>query len=130
MGDLGQLIMASGEEESFASYSGMGYVSTVKGIPLAPLLVLSAIAVFGGFLGALMFGPIGLLVPFVCGLALLAIKVMCETDNKAMEIHTLAFKAWVFRLKKVSIILTVSPNKVESQHEHFFRRLKKIRRTH
>lgn len=59
----------------------------------------------------------------------MALKVICENDNKAMERVKWSWKATVMRFQKVSKILTVSPNKLGTKNEYFFRRLKKIHRT-
>lgn len=117
------------EEPTFAAYKGLGYVSMFYGVPLGPVLVLSAIGVFGGFLFCQLLGAWGLICPAICGIALLVLKVMCETDNKAMERAKWSFKSWWLRLRLTSKIITVSPNKVGSKHERFRRQLKKIHRS-
>lgn len=116
------------EEPVFVSYKGLGYVSMFYGVPLNAVLILFTAGVAGGFILGFSFGAIGFLWVLLCAFALLCIKVLCETDNKAMERTRWIFKAWKLRLSKTSTVLTVSPNKTGSQNEHFFRRLKKIHR--
>ncbi|WP_420170706.1 hypothetical protein ACN99C_26820 (plasmid) [Pseudomonas alloputida] len=122
--------MSQGKEElTFSSFKGLGYVSMFYGMPLMPVLVLSAAGVFGAFVLCHFFGAWGLIWPAVCGMALLVLKVICETDNKAMERARWTFKSWWLRLKLASKIVNVSPNKAGSKDERFFRRLKKIHRS-
>jgi type IV secretion system protein VirB3 len=122
--------MAAGKEEpTFASFKGLGYVSMFMGVPLGPLLILFGAGVFGAFLFGMMFGWPGMIWPLLCAAMLMFLKILCETDNKALERGRWVFKAWRLRLKVVSPILTVSPNKPGTKNEHFFRRLKKIHRT-
>lgn len=117
------------EEPVFVSYKGMGYVSMFFGVPLSAVLIMSGAALVGSFVFMLMFGAIGLIWPVLCAFVLLCIKELCATDNKALERTRWIFKAWRLRLSKVSTVLTVSPNKIGSQNEHIFRRLKKIHRS-
>jgi hypothetical protein len=117
------------EEPTFAAYKGYGYVSMFYGVPLGPVLVLSAIGVFGGFIFCHFLGGWGLICPALCGAVLLILKVMCEIDNKAMERAKWKLKSWWLRLRLASKIITVSPNKVGSKHERFCRQLKKIYRS-
>ncbi|HBP6080717.1 TPA: hypothetical protein ONA81_005500 [Pseudomonas aeruginosa] len=122
--------MAEGKEEpTFASFKGLGYVSMFMGVPLGPLLILFGIGVFGGLILFLTVGAWGLLCPVLCGAVLMFLKVLCETDNKAMEHAKWSWKAWFWRLRRGSSILIVSPNQPGSKNEHFFARLKKIHRT-
>jgi len=122
--------MSAGKEEpTFASFKGLGYVSMFMGVPLGPLLILFGTGVFGAFVFGMIFGWPGLIIPVVCGALLMFLKILCETDNKAMERAQWSFKAWKMRASKTSTILTVSPSKKGARHEHFFRRLKKIHRT-
>ncbi|MGG5276284.1 hypothetical protein [Pseudomonas syringae pv. coryli] len=122
--------MAEGKEEpTFATFKGLGYVSMVGGVPLFPLLLLFGIGVFGGLVLFLTVGLWGILCPIVAGIALMFLRVMCESDNKAMERAKWAMKAWRWRLKRRSSVLIVSPNQSRSKNEHFFARLKKIYRT-
>lgn len=117
-------------EETFASFKGLGYVSMVRGVPLGPLLILFAAAVAGGWLlAALVSGLLAILWVLICAACLLGLKVVCESDNKAMERATWDFRAWKLRLRKSSIVLTVSPNKARTEYERFFRQLKKIHRS-
>lgn len=117
------------EEPVFSSFKGMGYVSMFYGVPLSAVLIVFGAGVFGGFVFVFSFGAIGLLWPVACAGILMFIKILCETDNKAMERTRWLLKAWRLRFSKVSTILTVSPNKPGSKNEHFFRRLKKIYRS-
>lgn len=117
------------EEETFASFKGLGYVSMFMGVPLMGLLILVAIGISGGFLFCMIFGWPGLLCPALCVAALLALKVMCETDNKAMERLKWQARSWKMRFSKQSAVLTVSPNKSGNENEFVQRRLKKIYRT-
>ena len=117
------------EEPTFAGFKGLGYVSMWMGIPLGPLLILSAAGLLGAFLFCLIFGAWGLIWPFMCAIAIMALKVICENDNKAMERVKWSWKATVLRFQKVSKVLTVSPNKSGTKNEHFLRRLKKIHRS-
>jgi len=116
------------EEPTFASFKGLGYVSMVKGVPLWPLLSLFGAGLIGTVLLWLLVGVAALLWAFLCAGVLLAIKVQCETDNKAMERARWTFKAWILRFKKASTVLTVSPNKTGSKYERFCKQLKKIYR--
>jgi len=117
------------EEPTFASFKGMGYVSMVKGVPLYPLLILCAAGIIGTFLFVFLFGVAGFLWAFLCAGALLSLKTMCESDNKAMERARWTFKALMLRFKKSSAVLTVSPNKTGSKHERFRKKLKQIHRS-
>ena len=117
------------EEPTFASFKGLGYVSMVKGVPLYPLLILCAAGIIGTFLLVYLFGVAGFLWAFLCGGALLSLKTMCESDNKAMERARLVFKAWMLRFKKSSKVLTVSPNKKRSKYQRFVKTLTQILRS-
>lgn len=117
------------KEDSFATFKGLGYVSMVRGVPLGPLLILFMLGVLGGMGLAFIIGWFALIWAFFCAGCILFLKVLCETDNKAMERAQWSFRAWKLRLSKVSTVLTVSPNKLGTKNEHFFERLKKIHRT-
>ena len=121
--------MAAKDEETYATYKGLGYVSMFMGVPLMALLILFAIGIAGGFLFCMMFGWLGLLCPAICGVALLFLKVLCETDNKAVERMKWQLRSWKMRLSKASTILTVSPNKTGNRNELLQRSLKKIYRS-
>lgn len=117
------------EEPTFASFKGLGYVSMVKGVPLWPLLIFFALGLFGTFFLWLLIGLVALLWAFFCAGALMALKIMCETDNKAMERVEWMLKGQLLRFKKSSMVLTVSPNKTGSKYERFCKQLKKIYRS-
>jgi type IV secretion system protein VirB3 len=117
------------EERTFASFKGLGYVSMWRGVPLGPLLVLFAVGVFGAFVFCGLFGWWGAIVPFVCAVGILILKVVCETDNKALERVKWIWISMVMRFRKASKILTVSPNKTGSKNEYLRRRLKQIHRS-
>lgn len=130
LGAFGVADMKEGKEElPYAAFKGFGYNSMYMGVPLGPLLILFGAAVVGSFILAFLVGFFALLWPIICGLILMFLKVLCETDNKAMEVARLKFKAWMLRLRKGSRVLTVSPNQPGSKHDHFFTSLKKIHRT-
>lgn len=127
--DLGQLIMSEGKEEPvFASYKGLGYVSMFMGVPLTPLLIISGAALFGAFVIGFFFGWPAIIWVVFCGLLVFALKILCETDNKAMERFEWSIRALRLRFSKASVILTVSPNKTGSKYERVLSRLKKIHR--
>lgn len=115
-------------EPTFASFKGLGYVSMVKGVPLWPLLSLFGAGLVGTVALWPFIGIAALVWPLLCASILLALRVLCETDNKAMERARWTFKAWALRFKKTSTVLTVSPNKSGSKHERFCKQLKKIHR--
>ncbi|WP_062059611.1 hypothetical protein [Cellvibrio sp. OA-2007] len=117
------------EEVTFASFKGLGYVSMVKGVPLFPLLILCFLGIAGTFLLVFLVGVAGLLWLFLCAGALLGLKTVCESDNKAMERARWNIKALLLRFKKSSTVLTVSPNKIGSKHERFRKKLTKIHRS-
>jgi hypothetical protein len=117
------------EEESFATYKGMGVVPMIRGIPLFALLGGAAIAIVTGVFGCMKFGPIGLIGPFLVGVTLFALKIICENDNKAIERLKWRYKAWKLRASKVSLILNVNAAAPGAKHEHFFRYLKKVYRS-
>lgn len=121
--------MKEGEEEPvFSTFKGLGYVSMIAGVPLTPLLILGATAALGGLILFALVDAWGLLLPVFCGIIYMGLRILCETDNKAMERAKWSFKAVKWRFRYGSKILTVSPNLRRSKHEHFFSRLKKIRR--
>lgn len=117
------------EEITFASFKGLGYVSMVKGVPLFPLLILCFLGIAGTFLLMFIFGLPGILWLFLCAAALLGMKTVCESDNKAMERAHWAIKAIALRFRKKSSILIISPNKIGSKHERFRKKLTKIHRS-
>ncbi|VVN22297.1 hypothetical protein PS623_04353 [Pseudomonas fluorescens] len=122
--------MAEGKEEPvYATYKGLGYVSMFMGVPLYPLLILFGVGTMGGLILLLTVGAWGLLCPLLCGAILMFLKVLCESDNKAMERAKWSWKSWQLRLRHGSKILVVSPNKSRSKDEHVRTCLKKIHRT-
>ena len=121
--------MAEGKEEPvFATYKGLGYVSMFMGVPLGPLLIISGAALVGAFVIGFFFGWPALIWVMLCALILFSLKILCETDNKAMERFEWSIKAIRLRFMKASLILTVSPNKPGSKYERVLSRLKKIHR--
>lgn len=119
--------MEKGQEETtYATFKGLGYNSMWWGVPLGPLLFLFGTGALLGLILVMMFGAWGLIAPMVSMVIILALKVICETDNKAMERTALSLKAWRLRARYGSTVLTVSPNQTSSKHENFLARFKEI----
>ncbi|MBI6621564.1 VirB3 family type IV secretion system protein [Pseudomonas corrugata] len=117
------------EEDEYVTFKGLGTISMFMGVPLLPALALASIGLITGFAGCMLFGPIGLVCPALCGLAIFALKIMCEADNKALEVAKWKLKGWHLRFVKVTTTLTVSPSAVGKKNEHILRYFKKIYRS-
>lgn len=123
------LTMSADFEDGYRTFKGMGTTAMVQGIPLIPGLCLFAFGLVTGFIGCIAFGLMGLIGPALSILALVALKFICETDNKALEAAKWKAKAWILRLKKVSTVLTVSASAMGSRYAHLLRHLKQIHRS-
>lgn len=117
------------EEDTYTTFKGMGVVAMVKGVPLLPGLAIASVGVLTGFIGCIAFGPIGLVGPALCALAIFGLKVICENDNKALEVAKWKIKGALLRFKQVTTVLTVSASAIGSKHAHILRHLKKIHRS-
>jgi type IV secretion system protein VirB3 len=114
------------EEPTFSTVKGLGYVSMFMGIPLGILLIFLTIGIISGFILYILIGTWGLLSPLSCFIIILFIRILCETDNKALEILKWKTKGYLWRIHYKSMILIISPNKQKSKNDNFFTCLKKI----
>ncbi len=74
------------EKAFYASYGGLGRVALMWGVPLFPFLAICFLSIFSAVGGMLCFGIVkGLIFPCVCVLVLLALKVVCEGDDRAID---------------------------------------------
>lgn len=92
-----------GEEKEitmYATYNGLNRPAMFKGIPLMPLLVLAFVGVFGTLLFAFIFGPKGLVFTAIIFLIGFVLKLICENDPRALEVHKMELKGAFINIRQ------------------------------
>ena len=85
------------EYRKFSSYNGLDRVVMIFGVPLIPAVIVFMIVMFGALIASKIIGLIGFA---FLGLGLrvfLFLRLICETDDKALNILALEM---LFRLKR------------------------------
>lgn len=80
------------EVVGYATYNGLNRPAMFKGIPLMPLLILAGIGVMGTFPLCFFFGAKGLIFTAIIALIVFVLKLICEHDPRAMEVHKMEMK--------------------------------------
>jgi type IV secretion system protein VirB3 len=82
------------EPEKYISYNGLGRSPVLWGIPYMWFLFIGAGSMLGGMLCGAKFGPLGWLFAMLSIPVLLFIKMISETDDRAVNILLIEMK-WV-----------------------------------
>lgn len=87
------------EYREFSSYNGLDRVAMFMGVPLLPAVALLTLSVAIMFLGLYFFGMVGFLFALLLLPAALFLRVISETDDRALNMLALEMK---FRSKRVA----------------------------
>lgn len=96
--------MAEGQQpdkpQEYMSFNGLGRKAMIPvlGIPYMAALALSCIFMLGGVVLGFIFGPAGMLFALVALPVGFFIRLLCETDDRAIEILLLEVKWAVLKL--------------------------------
>lgn len=104
------------EAQEYMSFNGLARRPMVAGIPYMAALALMSLCLLGAVAAGIAFGPIGLLLG-AAGVPIgMFIRLICETDDRAIEILVLEVKWAVIKMmsgtaKYFGGTLVVSPMK-------------------
>ncbi len=95
--------------DEFLTYNGLNRPATIMGgIPIVLGLALTGIAIFSLFILIPPFGFYGMIPAIVCGLLMMAIKIINEDDPNSLRFLLLKFNG--FLIRKGKSILRVGGN--------------------
>ena len=117
------------QKKKYPSYNALGRVAMVRGVPLVAVIVIAFVSLIVAMLGAVFYGPGGMLFGAV-GLPLyLYCKKLCENDDHALRITFLELWCWFRRLLSNARLFggtfTLSPTKYGRNHHVYQRYFKK-----
>ncbi|KVW77409.1 VirB3 family type IV secretion system protein [Burkholderia ubonensis] len=123
--------MAGQTKEKYSAYAGLGRVANIKGIPMMPLLVVAVGSVVTAFVGALIFGPGGLLFGALGIPVVLFFREICKTDDQALRIIGLEIVCVLRRRNwlKFGKTLTLAPiryGRTLAVYRRPFKRIEKV----
>jgi len=83
------------EKPTYPSYNGLARTALIMGaLPLIPTILVCVIAVLGALALQAWIGPAGLLFALFAVPILFFLRLICETDDRAMSILWLEIKCW------------------------------------
>ena len=89
----------SNEIQKHASYNVLARKSLIGGVPIITLVVFLFLILVTGFLGGVMIGAYGLIIPLILICVLFWIRIQCMDNSRAMESLWWDFKGWITRLQ-------------------------------
>lgn len=85
--------------DEYITYNGFNRPALVMGVPLLLLLGLGMFAMFGFFLGFVLFGFLkAIIFPFISGMLFFIVRSMCETEPNAMRITKLRLSGFFLKM--------------------------------
>ncbi|EDX0932708.1 VirB3 family type IV secretion system protein [Enterobacter asburiae] len=91
----------------YLTYNGFNRPALFVGIPLIPFIIGLTLLLVTFFIGVLVFGFYGLILPSLIIAALFSIKQMCADDPNAMELKSIQFKGLAQKGFRAANILKV-----------------------
>ena len=109
----------SDEIQKYASYNVLSRKALIGGVPIITLVVFLFLILITGFLGAVVVGLYGLIIPFILVCILFWIRGQCLENSRAMESVWWDFKGWLTRLQCRSSItsFTSTDNSLTKRRE-------------
>jgi len=93
--------------DEYITYNGFNRPALVMGVPLLFLLGLGMFAMFGFFLGLIIFGFFkAIIFPFISGVVFFIVRAMCETEPNAMRIAKLRFNGFLLKFFQRSNVIS------------------------
>lgn len=85
------------ERTLYPSFEGLNRIAMIGGVPMLPALIVGCSSLIASMVGGFVLGPGGLLIGSAGVPIFLFLRHICETDDHALRLFWLEFRAWLDR---------------------------------